>query len=217
MRLSDYRNEVSMTKISTNSTPQLFNLIFVIAFSFLFCLTTFGQSNSFGEKLNANNKSDSNKISKPEIERQRVVEKNKSDEKVNKLLAQFEHQAFEILNQRRTENGLSAIKWCEDMAKVARVHSLEMAQFKYFSHAGRDGKMVNDRADLLGFSNWQALGENIAFSRGYEKPAELACEGWMKSPAHRDNILNTRWKEAGIGVAQAADGSFYFTEVFIMR
>ena len=206
-----------MAKIFTNSDHQLFKLIFVIVFSLLCCLTTFGQSNAFSEKPGANNKSDSNKISNPEIERQRVVEKNKSDEKVAQLLAQLERQAFDILNQRRAEKGLPAIKWSEDMAKVARVHSLEMAQFNYFSHAGRDGKMVNDRADLLGFSNWQALGENIAFSRGYEKPAELACEGWMKSPAHRDNILNTRWKEAGIGVAQAADGSFYFTEVFIMR
>ena len=206
-----------MTKIFPNSARQLFNLIFVIAFSFLFCLTSFGQSNAFSEKLNADNKSDSNKIINPAIERQRVVEKNKSDEKDAQLLSQLERQAFDILNQRRAEKGLSAIKWSEDMAKVARVHSLEMAQFNYFSHAGRNGKMVNDRADLLGYSNWQALGENIAFSRGYEKPADLACEGWMKSPAHRDNILNTRWKDAGIGVALAADGSYYFTEVFIMR
>ena len=206
-----------MTKIFPNSARQTFHLIFVSAFLFLICLTSFGQSNAFGEKITANNKSDSNKIINPASEPQRVVEKNKSDEKIAQLLSQLERQAFEILNQRRAEKGLSIIKWSEDMAKVARVHSSEMAQFNYFSHAGRNGKMVNDRADLLGFSNWQALGENIAFSRGYEKPAELACEGWMKSPAHRDNILNTRWKEAGIGVAQAADGSYYFTEVFIMR
>ena len=206
-----------MKKIFNNYTHQLLNLFFVIAFSFLFCLTSFGQNNNFGEKLTANYKSDSNKIINPAIERQRIVGKNKSDDNNGKLLSQLERQAFDILNQRRNENGLSPIKWSEDMAKIARIHSQDMAQYSYFSHAGRGGKMVNDRADLLGFSDWQAIGENIAFNRGYEKPAEFACEGWMKSSAHRENILNARWKEAGIGVALAVDGSYYFTEVFILK
>lgn len=128
---------------------------------------------------------------------------------------QLERQAFEVLNRKRVENGLPPLVWSESMARVARIHSQEMAQFKFFSHIGRSGTMVDERAETLGFKKWKAIGENIAYNRGYNNPAEFACERWMLSPSHRENILNARWKEAGIGVAIAPDGTHYFTEVFI--
>ncbi len=103
------------------------------------------------------------------------------------------------------------------MAKIARQHSENMATLKFFSHTGKDGLMVHDRADALGISNWRAIGENIAYNRGYDKPAEFAIERWMLSPAHRDNILSKMWKEAGIGAAIADDGAYYFTQVFVER
>ena len=103
------------------------------------------------------------------------------------------------------------------MAKVARLHSGNMAKFKFFAHEGQDGFNVNDRADSFGFYNWMALGENIAFNRGYENPVAKACDSWMKSPGHRDNMLNKRWKEAAIGVAVTEDGTVYFTNVFMVR
>ena len=131
------------------------------------------------------------------------------------LISRLERQAFDVLNRKRVENGLLPLVWSEDMAKVARAHSQEMAQFRFFSHAGRNGSMVNDRADTLGYRKWKAIGENIAYNRGYENPAEFACERWMQSVSHRENILNSRWREAGIGVAITADGTHYFTEVFI--
>lgn len=133
------------------------------------------------------------------------------------IALQMERQAFDVLNVRRAEKGLPLLVWSEDMARVARSHSQEMAQFKFFSHAGRNGSMVDDRADVLGFKKWKAIGENIAYNRGYEKPAEFACERWMQSVSHRENILNPRWQEAGIGVSITADGTYYFTEVFIAR
>jgi uncharacterized protein YkwD len=216
----------------SNFPKYLSNLTIVFTFLFVICSVSNAQNNLNNEKKSVNSFktiSDS-EISAPE--RPRVVtkndvtktensedlgeEKSKSSDK-KALLLQMERQAFEILNLRRSESGLSAIKWSDDMAKIARLHSQDMAQNNYFSHQGLNGSMVNDRADLLGFSNWQAIGENIAFNRGYQKPVEFACEGWMKSPAHRENILNVRWKEAGIGAALAPDGSYYFTEVFILK
>jgi uncharacterized protein YkwD len=77
--------------------------------------------------------------------------------------------------------------------------------------------MVNDRADAGGVHKWKAIGENIAFNQGYKNPIEFAVERWMKSTGHRENILNDRWKESGIGIAITADGAYYFTQVFIER
>lgn len=133
------------------------------------------------------------------------------------LALSLERRAFDILNQRRIENGLEVLVWSDDVARVARLHSENMARFKFFSHTGIDGLMVNDRADVLGFSKWKALGENIAYNRGYDNPAEFATERWMQSPSHRGNLLNKRWKEAGLGVAITADGTYYFTQVFVDR
>lgn len=132
-------------------------------------------------------------------------------------ISRLERQAFNVLNERRKENGLAPVEWSEEMAKVARNHSENMARYKFFSHVGKDGLMVSDRADALGYTKWKAIGENIAYNRGYDNPAEFAAERWMLSPAHRENVLNRRWKEAGIGLAIASDGTYYFTQVFIQK
>jgi uncharacterized protein YkwD len=46
-----------------------------------------------------------------------------------------------------------------------------------------------------------------------EQFAREAVEGWMKSPGHRENILNSRYDSSGIGVAMAGDRAFA-TQVF---
>jgi uncharacterized protein YkwD len=140
-----------------------------------------------------------------------------NSKRISRAASSFELQAFEIINQRRAENGLGPLEWNEEIASVARLHSENMAQNRFFSHTGLDGSMVNDRADSLGISNWRSIGENIAFNRGFKKPVESACEQWMNSASHRGNILDKRWKQAGIGMAIAPDGTYYFTQVFVVK
>lgn len=153
--------------------------------------------------------------------RPRVVETEKNRIAVNSKSAfstfDLERQAFNLLNSQRAVKGLSPLEWNNDVARIARMHSENMAKYKFFSHTGLDGLMVNDRADLCGVSRWKAIGENIAYNYGYEKPVEFAVERWMQSNSHRDNILNNRWKESAVGVAVSKDGAFYFTQVFLLR
>ena len=130
---------------------------------------------------------------------------------------QIEQLAFKLSNDQRAAQNLPPIVWSNDVARIARLHSENMAKDNFFSHKGLDGKMVNNRADLLGVKDWRSIGENIAFNRGYENPAEFTVECWMKSDSHRENLLDNRWKESAIGVAVAADGSYYFTQVFLIR
>jgi uncharacterized protein YkwD len=129
----------------------------------------------------------------------------------------LEHEAFELINARRAADGLPQLTWSDEVAKVARAHSQNMAGYKFFSHQGLDGLMVNGRADQAGLNKWRSIGENIAFMRGYEHPAEFAVGCWMESISHRNNLLRADWKESAIGVAQASDGSYYFTQVFLIR
>jgi len=39
-------------------------------------------------------------------------------------------------------------------------------------------------------------------------------EGWLNSPGHRENLLETSWTAEGIGIRFAADGSVFATQDF---
>ena len=132
-------------------------------------------------------------------------------------IASVEHIAFGMINQKRAENGLRPLAWSGELANIARLHSQNMAEFKFFSHRGVDNKMVSDRADNAGLGKWRAIGENIAFNRGYQDPVGKAVELWLDSPSHRHNLMDDNWKESAVGVAVAPDGSYYFTQVFLLR
>lgn len=137
--------------------------------------------------------------------------------KTNASVESIERQIFTLINAERIKNGLSELEWSDSLAAVARLHSDDMANAKFFSHRGSDGSMVDDRADRLGLGAWRSIGENIAYMRGFEDPAGLAVSKWLESTAHRKNLLGETWKESAVGVAVTTDGTYYMTEVFLLR
>ena len=177
---------------------------------------SFAQSNSFQDQT-AQNIAPSNDGSG--ISRPRVVDVKVAEVKASVIvnMASAERVAFEMLNQKRAENGLKALVWSDELEAIARRHSQDMADNKYFSHRGLDGAMVSDRADRTGLTKWRSIGENIAYNRGYKDPIEMAVKLWMESTAHRHNLLTADWRESAVGVAMAADGSYYFTQIFLLR
>jgi uncharacterized protein YkwD len=129
-------------------------------------------------------------------------------------ISQMEKRAFELVNDERKREGLPRLVWSDKLAGLARGHSKEMAEFGYVNHMDREGREVAERARDAGITGWRALGENIAFNRGYRTPIEEAVVGWMNSPHHRDNILSDLWIEGGIGIAVSPNGGYYLTQVF---
>jgi uncharacterized protein YkwD len=59
-----------------------------------------------------------------------------------------------------------------------------------------------------------SLAENLHRSFGYNDPAAVAVDGWLKSPGHRRNLLNPNFRLTGIGVARARDGTWYAAQIF---
>ncbi len=187
-------------------------VLFSLVFFFSFKTDVYAQISSSDLGVNALNAAD---ITRPRIiaassSTNKTSEKNLSSRELEKI-------AFKLLNEQRAERGLTLLEWSHEAAKIARIHSENMAQNNFFSHKGLDGLFVNGRADLFGVRRWRAIGENIAYNRGYENPAQFTVECWMKSNSHRENLLDPRWKESAVGAAIAADGSFYFTQVFLLR
>ena len=184
---------------------------------FLLTLTFFcgGSAAQTRARVNFDLRPDAGRAVDDGATRNRFVESSSRTNRTSAAL--IEQQIFALINAERIKKGLSELEWDESLAAVARLHSEDMARVKFFSHRGSDGSLVDERADRLGLGTWRSIGENIAYMRGYDDPAELAVQKWLASAAHRKNLLGPNWKESAVGVAVTADGTYYMTEVFLFR
>ena len=195
------------------------NKVFLLLFLLIFSHNAFSQNGSSENRPKAYLLSGGDTrtaLSRPRIADDSAANNPKAISKSKKDFA-LELRVFDLINKQRAQIGLDDLEWNDDVAEIARRHSENMANYNFFSHTDMNGWMVNDRADALGIKKWRAIGENIAFNRGYKNPAESAVERWMQSPSHRENLLNNRWQQSGIGIAVTEDGTYYFTEVFLLR
>ena len=114
-----------------------------------------------------------------------------------------------MTNQQRHANGCRLLAVSRDLTVASVRQSLYMARTGLFTHVWRDGSTFVTRAHAAGYR--QPSGENIAW--GYQSAADVMA-AWMASPHHRENILNCGAHSIGTGVAYAANGIPYYTEVF---
>lgn len=128
-----------------------------------------------------------------------------------------ERRAFDLINAERQRRGLSPLILDGALTRLARYQSQNMAREGVLSHVTGNGLDLRGRAQALGLHGWNTLGENIAYNQGYSDPTAFAVERWMVSPMHRENILNGEFTHAGVGIARAADGRIFFTQVFMGR
>ena len=89
---------------------------------------------------------------------------------------------------------VSGLVWSEELAKAALDHSNDMQQNGYFDHTSQDGRKFSERATAAGFEG-SPVGENIASGYGSE---EAVMQGWMKSPGHCSNIMNSNATHVGV-------------------
>ncbi|MBW4828034.1 MAG: serine protease [Clostridiaceae bacterium] len=120
-----------------------------------------------------------------------------------------ELKVVELVNVERNKAGLSPLTYNEELSKVARIKSQDMADKNYFSHNSPTYKDPFTMMKNFGIKYGQA-GENIA--KGYSN-ADSVVKGWMNSPGHRANILNSNFKKIGVGYVNKG-GTTYWTQMF---
>jgi uncharacterized protein YkwD len=153
--------------------------------------------------------------------------------------ADLERRINALVNKERASKRLDALRLDDQLSKIARAHSADMARRNFFSHVNPEGRDASARGEQVGYACQKTyeshitagLAENIfqgnLYSRvrtqGNEKiydwnsPDALAAEsveGWMNSPGHRRNILEKNYSETGMGVAVSADDKVYVTQLF---
>jgi uncharacterized protein YkwD len=118
-------------------------------------------------------------------------------------LKSYGEQALLEINLARAEVGVGPLVF--DVALTAK--SQEWAE-----KLAKEGKLFHRRpAQLIEFMqeyHWRGLSENLHGSPGAMEPKECIAS-WLKSPVHRRNLLNPQSRLAGLGVAQAEDGTVY--------
>jgi len=123
-----------------------------------------------------------------------------------------------LVNRERTRRGLPRLSLDRRLSRAATKHSRDMVRRSYFDHVSPGGQTVRHRilrtGWLRGARGW-TIGENLAWGSGDHAGAADTVRRWMRSPGHRANILNARFREIGIGIAlgtpESEDGATYTT------
>ena len=121
----------------------------------------------------------------------------------------YEQQVADLVNAERAKAGLPALKLNWELSRVARIKSQDMHDKKYFAHQSPTYGSPFDMMKKFGIS-YRTAGENIA--QGYATPQSVMT-GWMNSPGHRANILNSSFTQIGVGYFK--DGN-YWTQMFLL-
>jgi len=107
-----------------------------------------------------------------------------------------------LLNDIRRDHGLRAFNVDRRLSLASQRHTNSMTARNFFEHGDFVGR-IRSANYLRGARGW-TVGENIAWgSWDYATPKSIV-RGWMNSSGHRANILNSRFREIGIGVSRGA-------------
>jgi len=119
------------------------------------------------------------------------------------------------VNAERAAHGLAPLAPEARLGAVARAHSRDMAERRYFGHHDPEGRGPGERLQH-GYAEWVgAYAENVyhvggagALSAPERTPEALArriVRGWMASPGHRANLLRAEMNLAGLGAWTTAE------------
>ncbi len=95
-----------------------------------------------------------------------------------------------------------------NLDRFAQLYADEMADNDFISHTDILGRNFQERIKAWGLQG--GYGENLSYGSTFE----LALEGLENSASHRKNLLEKKWKRAGIGIAQNRKGDYYVVQLF---
>ena len=117
-------------------------------------------------------------------------------------------------NAARTSAGAAALTMDPKLVTIARARAQDMATRSYFSHTSPGGDTAFSLLGQAGYT-YTIAAENIARNNYPDAQCvSVAMDGFLNSPSHKENVMDGRFKNVGIGIAVAPDGMKYFAVVF---
>lgn len=121
---------------------------------------------------------------------------------------------LERVNRVRDEHHLRSLRSDPMLVLVARGHAEELAREGYLSHVNREGQNPLERARAAGLTGFRLLAENIGASSVGGDRMNAILEEWLRSPDHRENLLNPAFNATGVAVVRSPEGNAIVVELF---
>lgn len=104
-------------------------------------------------------------------------------------------------NSHRAANSRAALSLNSKLNSAAQAKANDMVARDYWSHTTPDGQEPWVFIDAAGYSYTKA-GENLAY--GFSTSSNTV-KGWMDSPSHKANMLDSEFSDVGFGYANSAN------------
>lgn len=131
----------------------------------------------------------------------------KVEEKVSN---NFAREVLELVNYERGKEHLKPLKLSNSLNHYAQIRAKEIT--KKFSHTRPSGYSCFTVIP----KPYKVVGENIAAG---QRSAKEVVQAWMDSPGHRENIMNPKFRELGMGYLYLPDSKYkhYWAQLFRVK
>jgi uncharacterized protein YkwD len=126
----------------------------------------------------------------------------------------LEQEFHDQVNAVRSSRNLIALRRLPEIDRIARAHSQDMARRRYLSHVSPEGRNPVDRLNAGGAAGFTLAAENAGMTSRPDSNREI-LQGWLNSDVHRRNLYAPPFNTTGIGIAQASDGTYYYTQLYL--
>ncbi len=122
----------------------------------------------------------------------------------------FAQEVLELVNIERAKEHLQPLKLSGSMNHYAQIRAKEIT--KSFSHTRPSGYSCFTVIP----KPYRMVGENIAAG---QRSAKEVVQAWMNSPGHRENIMNPKFQELGMGYLYMPNSKYkhYWAQLFRTR
>lgn len=122
--------------------------------------------------------------------------------------SEYKKAVFDLVNEQRKANGLSALEYRDDVQNAADLRAKEI--ITKFSHTRPNGTSCFTVLSETGVS-YRSAGENIAYG---QRSPQAVMTSWMNSSGHRANILSSNF--TGMAVGHVSYGGVnYWVQLFV--
>lgn len=112
------------------------------------------------------------------------------------------------VNRVRAQHGCGALQHRAALHGTARTHSALMARHRRLAHQLPGEATLSSRLAGAGYPASRRMGEVIA--AGAMGPKRVV-RMWLGSPSHRRLLLDCRFRQMGVGIAESAPGQRWWT------
>ena len=169
------------------------------------------ESSTVSTENNQINKTEPPVVSTPPISEKQEVTVKVPPQVSNHSPTEMEQYVLQVLNNYRSQNGLSPLGYDSDIYEASHTRAKEISA--KWSHTRPDGRQSITAISDLNFTAPAYYGENL--SRNFtSNTIDTAMERLYNSPSHRSNMLSPNYNKVCICIIPNGENTFAMVQTF---